>query len=94
MERKRLQPRSWVNVLRREVLPLYMTPEGSTVRVVRILGGRGLVRRLHEFGILPGTILYVVKTIRPGPAIVEFKGSRLALGYGIAMRILVEVVST
>ena len=43
--------------LRRKVLPLYMAPEGSIVRVVRILGVRGPVRRLYEFGILPGTIL-------------------------------------
>jgi len=37
--------------LRRKVLPLYMAPEGSIVRVVRILGVRGPVRRLYEFGI-------------------------------------------
>jgi len=70
--------------------PLFMAREGSFVRVVGILGGKTIVRRLYELGIMPGTVMRVVKTMRPGPVIVELAGTRLALGYGMAMKLYVE----
>lgn len=75
------------------LFPLSNVKEGSKVRVVGIIGGRGLTRRLMEIGILPGTEIEVVKNNCPGPMIIknEIIGS-LCIGYGMASKILVEVL--
>ena len=55
--------------------------------------GWGLERRLMDMGLTPGTRVTVV-TSAPlgGPLEVSVRGSRLALGRGMASRIFVEVV--
>ncbi len=53
------------------ILPLAFVGEGEVVEVVNVAGGRGLVRRLYGMGIVPGTLLRVVKAEPPGPMIVE-----------------------
>lgn len=61
-------------------------------------GGRGagrswgLKRRLEDMGLTPGTKIAVVKSAPfRGPLEVYVRGSRLAIGRGMAERILVEV---
>lgn len=73
--------------------PLSNVKEGSKVRVIGIIGGRGLTRRLMEIGILPGIEIEVVKNNCPGPIIIknEIIGS-ICIGYGMASKIIVEVV--
>ncbi|HIH90880.1 TPA: ferrous iron transport protein A [Desulfurococcaceae archaeon] len=67
-------------------------PEGSLVRVVRIEGGFGAVRKLYELGIREGSTIKVVRNPPIGPLIVEVDGSTIALGRGIASKVAVEVV--
>ncbi|PLJ78658.1 MAG: hypothetical protein B7L53_00140 [Thermofilum sp. NZ13] len=74
------------------MIPLTLAPEGSEVRVIDIRAGRGLVARLLELGITPGSTLRVLKTFGSGPILLDVKGSRIALGRGVAMKILVGVV--
>ncbi|MCD6368293.1 MAG: FeoA domain-containing protein [Thermoproteales archaeon] len=74
------------------MMPLAFAPEGSLVRVIDIMAGRGLTRRLIEMGLVPGSVIKVVKTMGPGPIVIEVKGVRLALGHGVSMKILVELV--
>lgn len=50
------------------------------------------VRRLEEMGILPQEILTVTRNSLIGPVEVIVKGSRLAIGRGIASKIIVEAV--
>ena len=57
-------------------------------------GGRGwgLERRLADMGLTPGTRVTVVKSAPfHGPFEVLVRGSRLALGRGMAARVFVEV---
>lgn len=55
-------------------------------------GGRGFERRLSDMGLTPGTRITVVKSAPfHGPLEVLVRGSRLALGRGVAERIYVEV---
>ena len=70
--------------------PLGRLHAGQTGVVDAIQGGRGIVRRLAAHGILPGTPLNVIANTLTGPIIVEVRGSRLALGHGEAMRIMVR----
>ena len=54
--------------------------------------GWGLERRLTDMGLTPGTKVIVVKSAPfHGPLELLIRGSRLAIGRGMAARILVEV---
>ncbi len=62
----------------------------ETVRVVRLHGGRGFTETLTDLGVLPGTVLRVLAAGACGPLVVSCRGSRIAIGRGMAER--VEVV--
>ena len=63
---------------------------GETVVVTSVRAGWGLQRRLGDMGIIPGTQLRVVRGGQPGQIVLEVRGSRLALGHGVANKILVK----
>jgi ferrous iron transport protein A len=48
--------------------------------------------RLAELGFTPNTTIKILKSFGSGPLLLEVKGSRIALGRGIAMKVLVEVL--
>lgn len=60
------------------------------VRVVEITGGKGFVRRLADMGLAPGQIVEVL-TSGP-PVIVKVGDTKIALGRGIARKVIVEYV--
>ncbi len=76
----------------RPLMPLAMARPGEAVTVVDVRAGWGLTRRLADMGLLPGTQIRVVNGMRPGPIIIDLRGSRLALGYGVAQKIMVAGV--
>jgi len=56
-------------------------------------GGWGFKKRLMDMGLTPGTRVTVVKSAPfHGPLEVSVRGSRLALGRGMAERIFVEII--
>jgi len=66
-------------------------PEGSRAVVVDVAEqGWGLRKRLLEMGLVPGTTVEVVRNSR-GPILVRVRGATLALGRGLARKIVVEV---
>jgi ferrous iron transport protein A len=71
-------------------IPLMMLPEGAQATIVEIDGGRGLCKRLAEMGFNVGDKVRMIKNHRPGPVMVEVKDSRIALGRGVTMKIIVE----
>jgi len=75
----------------KQKIPLAMVSSGKVVTVAEIRAGRGLLRRLADMGLTPGTTLKVINNPMTGPIIAEVRGSRLALGYGIAQKIMVEI---
>jgi Fe2+ transport system protein FeoA len=75
---------------RRQIIPLCMAPAGETVELVEVQGGRKLRKRLADLGFNTGMPLRVVQSGLHGPLIVAVKeDTRLALGRGMAHRILV-----
>mgnify|MGYP000471626722 CR=1 FL=1 len=90
-------------------MPLAFAREGATLRILEVRAGRGLAHRISELGLTPGSVVKVVKASPPGPIIVEVDGYdergvqkpvmgvpsawRLALGFGMAMKIMVEDLS-
>jgi len=77
------------------MMPLSMVSPGEDVRLVAIRGGRRVRKRLADLGLTPGTILRVVQAGFHGPLIVAFKDdARLALGRGMAHKIMVEPMAS
>ncbi|TEB16726.1 FeoA domain protein [Pelotomaculum sp. FP] len=75
------------------VLPLGFLQVGRDA-VVRELGsGRNLAQRLSEMGIVRGTRLSIIKNDMGGPLIISVGDGRLAIGRGMALKILVEEAS-
>ena len=70
-------------------MPLSMAPPGEVVQVVAVRAGWGLQRRLAEMGLNPGVKVRVLNSQRPGPVVIDVRGSRLALGQGVAHKIMV-----
>ena len=65
---------------------------GQSGRVVRIDGGIGLVSRLSALGIRPGKkVTKVSSMLMRGPVTVRLGNTRLAIGFGMANKILVEL---
>lgn len=72
-------------------VPLTALPPGAKARIVAVIGGRGAARRAMEMGLVPGAIVEVVNN-HPGPLIVRVSGTMIALGRGLAHKILVEPI--
>jgi len=73
-------------------MPLAMARPGAVVTLVGINAGFGLRRRLADMGLSPGVTVRIVQSQIPGPVIIDLRGSRLALGRGMAQRIMVKEV--
>ena len=64
---------------------------GQTGTVVGILGGRGFVRRLDALGIRPGKkVTKISSTLFRGPVILKMNNTQVAVGFGMARRIIIE----
>lgn len=64
---------------------------GLPVRVSGIDGGHEVRSRLATMGLLPGVILSVLQRgPLGGPVLIEVDGTRIALGRGVARKVLVE----
>jgi ferrous iron transport protein A len=63
---------------------------GETVTVIALGAGWGLQRRLADMGLTPGAKVKVISSGRPGQVVIEVRGSRIALGHGVARKILVS----
>ncbi len=72
------------------MLPLSQAKAGDRVLVAQLQGGRRLCSRLADMGIIPGAVLCVVQSICAGPAIISIRGERMALGQGMAEKVLVR----
>jgi len=73
-----------------EVVPLAMMRPGEEGVVVTVQGGFGMVRRLAELGLVPGARVRVESSAW-GPVVVWVSGFRIAIGRGLARRVLVRV---
>ena len=72
------------------MMPLSMVSPGEQVQVVSVSAGWGLQRRLADMGLTPGLKVRVVRSHRFGALVLDVRGSRLALGRGLARKIMVK----
>ena len=71
-------------------MPLALVCPGETVTVTTVRAGYGLQRRLADMGLTPGVQIRVINSQMPGPVLIDLRGSRLGLGFGVAQKILVK----
>lgn len=84
--------------MKKTKMPLTALRDGEKGIIISVKAGRGSHRRgwgfkkrLMDMGLTPGTVITVVKSAPfNGPLEVSVRGSKLALGRGMAERILVE----
>ncbi len=75
------------------IINLTMMKPGEKGRIVEIAGGKGLVKRLEALGIIPGTEVTKISTqIMRGPVVIKISNTQVAIGYGMAQKVIVEVV--
>ena len=76
-----------------EIVPLTSLSEGENGVVSYMIGGYGMVRRLTEMGLTPGTTIKVLRRgLLRGPIQIEVRGCCLALGHGVASKVFVKPV--
>lgn len=63
--------------------------KGKRVRFLAAEGGRALQGRLAAMGLVPGAEIEVIQNEGSGPIILCLRGSRIALGRGMACKIQV-----
>ena len=65
---------------------------GQSGVLVEIQGGHGMVRRLDALGVrLCKQVRKVSSMLMRGPIVMEVDGFQVAIGYGMASRIIVEI---
>ena len=72
-----------------EITPLSTVQAGKTVRLASVEAGRGLNSRLASMGLVPNVKIKVVSNGHPGPFVINVRDSRMALGRGMAHKIMV-----
>jgi len=81
-----------MTVYQNKQLTLTEMRTGQTGTVVGVQGGHGLVRRLDALGIRPGKkVTKLSSTLFRGPIILRADNTQVAVGFGVARRIIVDV---
>ncbi|HFQ15677.1 MAG TPA: ferrous iron transport protein A [Rhodobacteraceae bacterium] len=74
-----------------KALPLALAGEGEHVRIHGLKGGKGLTRRLMDLGLALGSEVRIIQR-RPGGAMIVARGNlRVALGAGMAQKVMVTI---
>ncbi len=75
-----------------EQIPLRQMNIGQTGTVIRILGGRGLMLRLEALDIRPGKkVTKISSTFLRGPVTLRVDNTQVAVGFGMANKIIVKI---
>jgi ferrous iron transport protein A len=65
---------------------------GQRGKVIEITGGFGIVEKLTALGIRPGQIVTKQNSVfTKGPVVLKVNNTEMAIGYGMAQKVLVEV---
>lgn len=75
----------------KRILPLGELAEGAQARVHQLQGGRAFLGRMATLGFTMGTPLRLLQNAGRGPVIVLIRDTRVALGRGEALKVLVTL---
>ena len=75
-----------------QILPLNQLDAGNSGTIKEIQGGRGIVSRLNVLGVIPGKkITKISAMMMRGPVVFRVNNTEVAIGFGMASRIMVEL---
>ena len=74
------------------MMPLSMANKDKLLKITNIVGGRNVKQRLSALGLYPGSVIKMVTNDFGGPLIVEVNNSKIAIGRGMAQKILVNEI--
>ena len=78
---------------KRKQITLRQMQPGQSGIVFQIQGGHGLINRLNALGIRPGQkIIKTGSTLMRGPVTIKVGTAQVAIGFGMANKIIVELV--
>jgi Fe2+ transport system protein FeoA len=69
--------------------PLAQASAGEQVEIVAVHGGGTIHRRLSDLGLTPGKQITVVAGQLGGPILLAIGASRVAIGFGMALKVRV-----
>jgi len=76
----------------KKTMPLSQMKTGQKGVVVQMVGGRGLNSRLESMGMRVGhEVTKVSSMLMAGPVVVKVGNTEIALGFGMAQKVTVEV---
>lgn len=61
-------------------------------KIVGLTGGRGARSKLLDLGLTIGVCIKIILIHPYGPVLVEVRGTRLGIGHGLAMKIMIAEV--
>ncbi|MDD4294960.1 MAG: FeoA family protein [Candidatus Omnitrophica bacterium] len=64
--------------------------QGNTVIFISVNGGRAVMKKLMDMGLIPGSPVTVINNPGNGPVSIMIKGSKIAIGYELAKKIMVR----
>ncbi len=77
------------NGMTMQAFPLGMASEGELVKIVGVIGGKSVTKRLMAMGMIEDTQLQVLQRQKGMGLIVVCGETRLALGAGMANKVMV-----
>ena len=75
----------------KKTAPLAIIGPGQKVELISVKSGRGLRGRLTAMGLVPNIEFTVISNNHPGPVVVKIRESKIALGRGMATKIMVAL---
>jgi ferrous iron transport protein A len=73
--------------------PIIEIPSNKAVKIVSISGGKGARRSLAQLGVGIGSVVKVKRNAPfSGPLLIDNHGTSIAIGRGIATKIMVEEI--
>jgi len=79
-------------MMNNNLMPLSMLSIGEQAELVDVYGGRGIKMRLASMGLNSGVVVQMIHNALPGPVMIGVFDTRLALGRGMAQKIMVRKV--
>lgn len=76
----------------KKIITLAQAKKGRQYMILEIKGGRGINSHLNAIGVIPCEIVTVINKSAGGPMTISAKGIRIALGRGMAQKILINEI--
>lgn len=77
-----------------KLMPLGFIEVGHEAIIKKIMGGSGMHTKLGEMGFAQGTKIHIIRNDGSGPMVVSVMDSRMAIGRGMAQKIMVEEIAS